>query len=393
MIIGLVVVLSCVNGFPLDIACAAASFKEPPTLRVWLAGASPTPTLACPKACRIMPHDSAARGRLVKRLGPVKAGLAPEGLTLGADLFECDTLDIRAEGDNAIEVDGHAYYGVIRLIRAGDDVAVVNLIDVERYLLGVLGGEMPSGWPIEALKAQAVAARTYALYYHEFRCDAAWDLTSTVEDQVYRSGAPPRKIRDAVAATRGQVLLYDGELFPAFYHSTCGGQTESPGMALGKPEFDFLQGVPCGFCEDSRHYRWQVSLSSGELALSLAAGGFAVAGPITGVAVVTLTGETPDEADGYGRAVRLTGLDGETAIPIVDFRRAVGRMKVRSGKFTCRRDDPAFGGDTVFSLSGRGLGHGAGMCQYGARGMAEAGYSYKRILAHFYRNTDMKKLY
>jgi stage II sporulation protein D len=182
-----------------------------------------------------------------------------------------------------------------------------------------------------------------------------------------------------VAATRGEVLLHEGGLFPAFYHSTCGGHTETPGRALGKPEYDFLEGVPCGFCTDSSHYEWQTTLSAADLVAKLTAAGIAVS------AITSVTAEEGDPRT--GRLVKLGWLGGRTLVSVVDFRRAVGRMAILSGKFQCSDE----GGD--FRFTGRGFGHGAGMCQYGARGMARAGRMYREILMHYYRNTEIGKLY
>ena len=182
-----------------------------------------------------------------------------------------------------------------------------------------------------------------------------------------------------MTATRGEVLLHDGGVFPAFFHSTCGGETESPGKALGKPEYDFLEGVPCGFCADSPHYEWQTTLSAADLVSKLRAAGIAVG------AVTAVSAEEGDSRT--GRTVKLVWPGGRALVPIADFRRAVGRMAIQSGKFQCRAEGDGF------LFTGRGFGHGAGMCQYGCRGMARAGRLYREILMHYYRHTRIGKLY
>jgi stage II sporulation protein D len=350
--------------------------------RVWLSNASLTPELGSDGPCRIQPADwrGGGQARRVAKLAPVKVSPAPGGFKLGTERFQCAALDVRPEGRGKVTVDGRPYPGSIRVIRAGERVAVINIVDIETYLAGVVGGEMPANWPREALKAQAVAARTYALSFQQGRTDAEWDLTSTVEDQVYRGGPPQRSVLEAVNATRGQVLLHEGRLFPAFFHSTCGGHTESPGVTLAKPEFDFLEGVPCEFCAKSPYAEWSERISRRELSATLALADGSVGSLIIGVLVTT--GENSS-----GRAVKVSWSGGETLVPIVDFRRAVGWMRVKSGRFECRVEGDAL----VFA--GRGLGHGAGMCQYGCKGMAEAGYTYDRILAHYYRNTVLEKAY
>ena len=390
-----------------EVIPAPRRFEKPPTIRVRLAEVSATPQLVSAGACRILPHSGSGR-RLIPRLGPVKVRLKPEGIALGSAVFKCKTLDIKPEGANMIEVDGRAYFGTIQIVRSGNRILVINLIDLEQYLLGVLGGEMPAKWPLEALKAQAVAARTYAFYFQQERSPTAgrktsppvkrenrhgssappapavtlWDVTSTVEDQVYQGGKPPQRVREAVTGTRGQVLLHNNGLFPAFFHSTCGGKTENPGTAFGKPEFDFIEGVACRFCKSSHHYQWKAEITGSELALKLKAGGIRINGPIVAVSLVEPEGDA-----GTCRMVKIVCAKDEKLISVVDFRRAVGRMKIKSGKFECTARDG------TFMFAGRGLGHGAGMCQYGARGMANAGHTYDRILLHYYRNAKIEKLY
>jgi stage II sporulation protein D len=358
---------------------APPSFERPPMMRVWLSDASAEPEISCAGPCRVtvFPGEQA---RHHARLPAARAAVVPGGIRLGAIACKCSFLEIEAEPGGQVRVGGLGYPGTIRLLRLADRVTVIVLLDVERYLLSVVGGEMPADWPAEALKAQAVAARTLAIFYHLQRAALEYDVTGTVEDQVFGAGKPRPTIIEAVAATTGVVLLHEGGLFPAFYHSTCGGETESPGKALAKPEYGFLEGVPCGFCADSSHYEWRTTLSAAELESKLRAAGIAVG------AVAEVSAEEGDART--GRMVKLAWPGGRALVPIVDFRRAVGRMAVQSGKFQCRAEPS---GD--FRFTGRGFGHGAGMCQYGARGMARAGRLYREILMHYYRNCAIGKLY
>lgn len=353
-------------------------FERPPILRVWLSDEPAAPQISCAGQCRVVlfPDGQAKRHA---RLAAAKAAIVPGGIRLGDAVYECSSLEIEAESGGEVRVGGRGYPGTIRLLRSAGRVTVIVLVGVERYLPSVVGGEMPADWPAEALKAQAVAARTLAIFYHLQRAAFEYDLTSTVEDQVYAAGKAKPSIVEAVEATRGEVLLHDGGLFPAFYHSTCGGETESPGKALGKPEYNFLTGVPCGFCTDSSHYEWNATVSAAELASKLKAAGIGVG------AITAVSAEEGDERT--GRMVKLVWPGGSALVPIADFRRAVGRMEIESGKFQCRAE----GGE--FRFTGRGFGHGAGMCQYGCRGMASVGRLYREILMHYYRNTAIGKLY
>jgi len=354
-------------------------YDAAPLLRVWLSDLSAEPTVMVRGPCRLQERGSATVTTL-PRFGPAKVRLISGGFKLGAESYMTTALEIRPEEGSALFINNILYSGAVRIIRGSDVPAIINLIDVESYLLGVLGSEMPRDWPAEALKAQAVAARSYALSMARDRAATEWDMVSTVEDQVYDGGRAGRAVESAVTATAGQVLLHDNQFFPAFFHSTCGGHTEKPSVALGKPEYDFLEGVECPWCAASPHARWQARVNRWDLARRLTAAGVEVNASLSEVRVIEPSG-------GLERKIELVYDGGEKQVTITDFRRAVGRMVIKSGRFESSRS-----GD-VFQFEGRGLGHGAGMCQYGAKGMAEAGKTWREILSHYYQNTAMEKLY
>lgn len=355
-------------------------FHGRPQVKVWLAKAPAKPTISGAARCEVELHGCTSPSETVQRPPALSVCLIKGGFQLGDRRLKCRALNFVPEGDTPIEVSGRDYYGAIRIINAGGCLAVVNIVDAEQYVMGVVSGEMPASWPVEALKAQAVAARTYALYFQQWRLGNEWHIMSTTADQVYQGGRPRSRVREAVGATEGQVLMYRSGLFPAFYHSTCGGWTEPPGLALGRPQFDYLEGVPCPFCRKSPFLAWHAKIGPAELARKLKSAKIEAGNPITSVALVR-----PDER--RLRAVRINWRGGEKTVSMSDFRRAVGRKKVRNARFACRFDKRAF------VLDGHGFGHGAGMCQYGARGMAQLGYSYCEILAHYYRNTELAKVY
>ena len=358
-----------------------------PLLRVHLADAPQTITISCERPCTVMRLGPRVEAHVFLDLEPQEISATPKGLRVNGRTTPCSIIDYESHDDGAIRLDGKSYPGTLRVIRTGKadapGLALVNLVPAERYLMGVLGSEMPLAWETEALKAQVVAARTYALYYELARAKDLWDVVSTVEDQVYSGGEVAARARKIVEATRGEVLTYEGKLFPAFFHSTCGGHTDPPGIALGHPEFDFLEGVDCDWCKESRHYRWEARVEALDLAKRLGAAGFEVKGPIAAVAVR----EPQPDAPSPQRRVLVTCADGEVSVAMVDFRRAVGRMDIKSARFECR-----LVGD-IFHFTGSGLGHGAGMCQYGAQGLAKAGRSYRQILAYYYTEAKVERRY
>lgn len=277
---------------------------------------------------------------------------------------------------------------VIRLNRAG--LNLVNKIDLERYLVGLINHEISSSWPMEMLKTQAVVARTYALYRKEKGKYVDYDLESTVSDQVY-GGVDKEDSRSALAvrATHGEVLTYDGEIISAFYHACCGGHTEFPQHVWGG-NYDGISDVECTFCEASPSYYWNQEFPEKEFVSFLNRAGF----PIRHISQVRVLGSTP-----HGRVLvmGIVGKDddgralGEIKLSGNQFRSVLGFGKIRSTLFKVylvKKD-----GQLFVKFTGSGSGHGVGMCQWGGRGMAEAGYNYKKILKHYYPEADLKRVY
>lgn len=263
---------------------------------------------------------------------------------------------------------GTRVHGDVVVMRGRDGVVAVNVLPLEEYLVGVLGSEMPRSFPPEALKAQAVAARTYALNKKLDQYGEAFHLGSSVISQVYKGlEVDDPRTREAVEATTGQVLTYQLQPIEAYFHSSCGGRTESGRDALGR-DLPYLQPVdcPCGRLPTSR---WTLTVGDGELT-----------GLLKKASSLAVQSRTPT-----GRA-RQVGL-GASSVDAVTFRQKLGYMRLKSLQFEVTRTK---GG---FRIDGRGFGHGAGMCQWGARVYAEKGWSYEKILAHYYPGTELQTLY
>ena len=359
-----------------------AGFDAPPQVRVRLAHLPENPLLEItgPYLIRPLQPKNPSPPLTLPRLKPVRLRLRKGVPCLGARALPHPAVEIQPENSSVLKLDGQPYPGRLRLLVVRGRLAVVNVLDLETYLAGVVGAEMPANWPEEALKAQAVAARTYALYAVRKHPHSPWHLVATVQDQVYRGGPPPPGIRRLVRATRGHLLLHQGRIFPAFYHSTCGGHTDSPRNAVNFTGLDFLQPVPCPYCRDSKFHTWTARLTPRELAARLRHAHHKVPAPVTAVTVVT-------SDDRPGRFARVAWPGGRLTLPMADFRRAADPAALRNGRFQCRLHE----GTLLFT--GRGFGHGAGMCQYGARGLARTGAVYTDILKHYYPNTAVRKLY
>jgi stage II sporulation protein D len=199
---------------------------------------------------------------LGKTSGNVEVKVAAGGATvrIGKRAYEAERLIAEPQGSGPVQYGGHGYRGRLEFFRGKQGgVVVLNVLPLEDYLLGVVPSEMPSRWPDEALRAQAVAARTYAIARMANQQDATYDVYNTQADQVYRgmageSDAASRAVRD----TAGQILTYNGVPITAYFYSDAGGYTKN-----GKEPY--LKAVPSRSA-DSPHNAWEVSLSGDDLA-------------------------------------------------------------------------------------------------------------------------------
>ena len=343
-------------------------------IRVAIAQRKPTVDLAVNGGFQIFTADSALSVRSGPHLSSVTVRGTREGILLGNDLLPNQAVRVEPSRDATIHIDGQRLRGQIEIRRQQDlTLLVINHLDIEDYLRGVISKEAPHYWRMEALKALAIAARTYALAQQQTKAGVDFDVTGDVMSQVYggREGEKGRTSR-AVNDTRGIVLTYQGRLFPAFYHSTCGGRTEH-GSVMG-PGYDLepLQGnAACSFCSASPFYRWQQRLSKADVAWAVKKSGRGSVWPVDGLAVVALsrTGRVSKVEVHGSRSLTMSG---------ADFRQLIGFDRLRSLAFTIRPE-----GDD-FVLDGRGWGHGVGMCQWGAAELARRGLSASEILAFYY---------
>jgi len=279
---------------------------------------------------------------------------------------------LASDGQERIRLGGNLYKGDI-LIKATPEgrLDIIECLSLEEYLYGVLPSEMSPDWPLEALKAQAVASRTYAMKFINPARD--YDITNGVEMQVYNgTNKINSRIIEAVNSTRGEVLKYKGKLVTAFFHACCGGHTASVKSAWGEDVIKPLYGVPDPFCSPSRHYRWEFYLSTADLLKFIQAQG-STALKIKSVRI--------NQKDRSGRAAsfKFTTDNGSKVVQTTDLRKRFGTFEFRSTYVT--GITAVKGG---YELSGRGWGHGVGMCQEGAKYMAIKGKTYKRILRHYY---------
>jgi len=305
-----------------------------------------------------------------------------EGIRFGEKSFKIFGIRIIPQWDAAISVEGRRFRGVIDIVRQKNvTLLVINHLDIERYLYGVLPHEVPHHWPDAVLEVQAILARSYALYKKMEHQNRDYDVTATVLSQRYGGREEEkRRVRRAVDHTQGKVLTYNGTLFPTFYHSTCGGHTEDAVAAsLWKKKLLPLQGVRCMYCEHSPFYRWERSFTLDDIEFRLKKAGYEV----KGIQDLSIQGRT---YSGRAESIQVTHQKGKTQIAAPAFRLAIGPIDLRSIQFDLEVKEKK-----VF-LKGYGWGHGAGLCQWGAEGMARRGFSVQEILSFYYPGGEIREL-
>lgn len=263
------------------------------------------------------------------------------------------------------------YRGKTRLIRQGESLTAINYVDLEQYLYSVVGAEAVSSWPIEALKAQAVAARSYALYKRNTEASSIYDVDTTVGTQAYKGlDTEYTTTHQAVDDTLGQIMTYDNKVILAAFHSSSGGYTENVEDVWTSP-LPYLRGV-VDYDQESPVFEWQRIVPVSQIQ-SLVAG------------VGRITGLQPEQMTPHGRIVsmKVTGDRGSTSVSGADLRTA---LDLRSTLFRVSAE-----GDNL-RVKGRGFGHGLGLSQWGAYYLAKKGVNYHRILAHYYQNANLTRL-
>ena len=266
--------------------------------------------------------------------------------------------------------------GGLEIAMRGAALLVVNRVHLEEYVEGVVGSEVNPAWHEELLKTQAVAARTYVLHKKRENEGRPFDVYAGVQDQVY---AGRRRVNDAVRraveATRGQVITYERRPIFAAYSSTAAGPTEDAVNVWAK-EFPYLRGVECPFDRESPRYEWHVAVPFDVIESRFREEGYAIG------RLATLTPYSMTKA-GRVNEVRILHSGGELIVTGQDFRRILGYATLFSTQFSIDRIE------REVAFSGKGAGHGVGLCQWGAKEMAELGYRYQSILHYYYPGTEI----
>jgi stage II sporulation protein D len=302
-------------------------------------------------------------------------------LVVDHQFMASDRVRIQPEGDAILKVNGVRYRGALDLVLTGskDGLRAINWVHVEDYLKGVVPNEMPYTSPLEALKAQAVAARTFTYSRMAAQNNAAFDLEANTNSQVYHGVDSERpSTNQAVTETTALVAVYRGQYLSAFYHANCGGHTADVAQVWGG-DAPYLSGVACGFCDSGPHHAWSLELPLDEVAKALAHHG-QPGGPVQALQVLSRF------PDGRVDQIEIARDGGTVTLKAPAFRQMLGPDRIRSTNFEVQ----ALGSSVRFQ--GRGWGHGVGMCQEGAVGQARAGYRFEEILRYYYPGSDLRRL-
>lgn len=269
------------------------------------------------------------------------------------------------------------YRGSLEVKWRTSGLMVVNTLDLEAYLYGVVPKEAPSQWEMAALRAQAIVARTYALYKSTRQTNRDYDVAAQyIRDQHYDGySAEHARTTQAVNDTAGLVLTCQGALIPAYYHAESAGYTENSEQVWSSPH-PCLRAVKAPIHPASPYLQWSASPSLQDIRAALIRQGYAIG------AIRFLE---PIERSATGRITRLKigHKSGEVIMRGTDFRLALGPEIIRSTRFTVQiRDGRAF-------FSGQGWGHGVGLCQWCSQEMAALGYDYEAILTHYYQGSKL----
>lgn len=291
------------------------------------------------------------------------------------------------------------YRGNVRFIvnRQTATFIAINELPVEAYLRGVVGAEMPSYWQAEALKAQAIAARTYCLYIKQrFGAKRSWDVKKTQSHQVYRGvNAETATVKNAVTETSGMVLSYrknDGseKIFPSYYSSSCGGHTEDSRNVYGGDAYPPLIGVPCNYCRDvarKSFFYWPKAVFDAAKVSAVLIKRYPKLKSLDSISTI----EPIKRPNRRITSVKLIGKNGKNAsLRGEDMRLTIDPTGTKIRSMLCEM----IKGDGTYTFrNGKGFGHGVGMCQCGAQGMARKKNKYDQILAHYYPGSVIVKTY
>ena len=314
-----------------------------------------------------------------------------------------DEVNIIPRGnDNRLRLGDKRYRGIIKLVASGQTLQVVNILYMEDYLRGVVPPEIGPRIEseIEAVKAQAVAARTYTMAHLKQYGEEPYDMKSGVSDQVYGGADAEVKLVDrAVDETVGRVVMYQDDFISAYYHSTCGGMTDNIEAVWDKKEQPYLHAAnDSSACSWSKYYVWQETYTEPQLRARIEQ--YLTTDKGREIHIGKIQGITVDQRTAGGRVAKLSIRAEDDVYRFFKdrIRWVFGRASspdliLPSDRFTVEVGHDEKGNATSIVINGQGYGHGVGMCQCGAIGLSRKGWTFDKILSLYYSGVTIKQLY
>jgi len=326
-----------------------------------------------------------AAGKEVGEIAAMNAFIAqPDVGKVKLDRWQGQQFWIEPTNGGYVFIGDRWYRGRTLVVPTTKGITAVNYVNLEQYLYSVVGGEMVPSWPLEALKAQAVAARSYALYQRENAANSVYDLGDTTAWQVYRGiSDETASTQAAVNATASQVLIHQGRIIEAVFHASSGGHTENVENVWTRP-LPYLRGVP-DYDQGTPVYEWSKKYTRADLSAA-----------IPGVG--NIISMEPERTTPHGRVIsmRIVGdagtrsVSGDTLRNVLDLRST--KFKVIPEYAPAANKEKAQAVPVGFQIQGNGFGHGLGLSQWGAYNMARQGMDYRQIVLHYYKNTILAKI-
>ncbi len=363
-------------------ATEAQPAKQAPDLRVGLASGRASVTIMPAEGKATAQTESSKTIALAANTAAAIRWQAGAFL-VGREKLRGDVLTIRPSGAGELALDGRRYRGALELRHKGGGLTAVNIVPVDDYLRSVVPEEMPVDWPAEALKAQSVAARSFALASRGRHASEGYDLCTTTHCQLYTGTAAEKSASNAaIKATRGEVLMYGGKPIEALFHTDSGGMTENSEDVWGShvPYLRAAKDTP------AKTMPWTKTISRADLERKLAAKGHDI-GKVRSLALSPLAiGRAAKDRTTSGRVKTMTvkGTKGTATLSGTTWRSLLG---LKSTLFDAKLTKDAV------TFTGYGSGHGLGISQWGAERMAAKGASYAEILHHYYTGTTLQQLY
>lgn len=389
-----------------------AQMRQEPLVRVRLLAQAPSVTCSGSISLTVGPgplHQSLAQPRTLR--GPVRITRWQQGFAIAAPGsapmgWNVPSLSITTGDGRPVLVDGVAYPGMVVVHARVDAPAaldVINHVALESYLPGVLEKELYRNWHPGAFAAQAIAARSYAVCQaHRYQA-RHFDLEAGVASQAYVGASVSAKASEAARRTRGMLLAWDGRVVPAYYSSCCGGTSQDAAFAF--PEGENIPPLRGGredrWCQNASTFRWgPMRRDFNELTIRMAAWGAANKHPVAGLRALREVRVAANNS--AGRPIRFM---------VIDQAGQQYYLGAEQFRFACNMIAPGLGaapaaltlkssfvrlrneGRTLLIEEGRGHGHGVGMCQWGAQGMAQAGVDPIQILQAYYPGATVVQPY